>query len=438
MKMDRLKTYLPVKDADDQQPAVTATENQQPAMIVDEEEPYEPTESSESDDETEPPKQLTIDISSDSPSESSTPAKNSNGSIDVLSLLEIWSGQVDLKESDIVLQAVNDTLTNAAAIDEKLKNVANVLTPAISSYNNVHSFEVINRFNLGMITHRLKVKAKSEGKSVNHYLKEALKDSPDVRYDDGSMGKFKIATLVKFANVSAVCAKYKRLLLVKNITWTMLRDNYKSIADFLKKASEWAKFWSLESDTKPKKKPEYQRILDGDDPEFAPPPAKKSCKSVNPQNTSKSDKDDPESPSIFKGVEKKFADAILGEIMETSTVKFDSIAGLSSVKRTLHEMVIMPRLRPQLFTGLRAPSRGLLLYGPPGNGKTMIARAVASEAKMTFFNISASSLASKWHGESEKLVRALFTIAREKAPSLSSLTKSMRYWVHARMTTVVL
>jgi ATP-dependent 26S proteasome regulatory subunit len=57
---------------------------------------------------------------------------------------------------------------------------------------------------------------------------------------------------------------------------------------------------------------------------------------------------------------------------------------------------------------------------------------------MTFFNISASSLASKWHGESEKLVRALFTIAREKAPSLSSLTKSMRYWVHARMTTVVL
>ncbi|XP_014667640.1 PREDICTED: katanin p60 ATPase-containing subunit A-like 2 isoform X2 [Priapulus caudatus] len=103
--------------------------------------------------------------------------------------------------------------------------------------------------------------------------------------------------------------------------------------------------------------------------------------------------------------------------LRNPAVKWSDIIGLDNAKRFIKEAVVYPIKYPQLFTGILSPWKGLLLYGPPGTGKTMLAKAVATQCRTTFFNISASSIVSKWRGDSEKLIRVLFELARYHAPS---------------------
>ncbi|CAM9873800.1 unnamed protein product [Heterosigma akashiwo] len=94
-------------------------------------------------------------------------------------------------------------------------------------------------------------------------------------------------------------------------------------------------------------------------------------------------------------------------------VRWEDVAGLDQAKDSLKEAVILPVRFPQLFAGKIEPWKGILLYGPPGTGKSYLAKAVATEADATFFAVSSADLVSKWQGESQKLVRNLFELARE-------------------------
>jgi len=124
-------------------------------------------------------------------------------------------------------------------------------------------------------------------------------------------------------------------------------------------------------------------------------------------------------PESLLKMDKDIVERVVSEILETpATIAWDDIAGLKHAKAAVQELAVWPLMKPELFCGARAVPRGLLLFGPPGTGKTLIGRAVASQCGATFFSISASSLTSKWIGEGEKMVRALFAVAAACEPAV--------------------
>ena len=107
------------------------------------------------------------------------------------------------------------------------------------------------------------------------------------------------------------------------------------------------------------------------------------------------------------------------ELMSKPTTTYDQIGGLSKQIRDIKEVVELPLLKPQSFIKLNIePPKAVLLYGPPGTGKTAVAKAVAAATDSTFFNMASTELVAKYIGEGAKLVRELFQLARDKAPSI--------------------
>jgi len=120
----------------------------------------------------------------------------------------------------------------------------------------------------------------------------------------------------------------------------------------------------------------------------------------------------------YEGPDMDLAAMLERDVLDsTPGVRWDDVAGLSEAKRLLEEAVVLPLWMPEYFQGIRRPWKGVLMFGPPGTGKTLLAKAVATECGTTFFNVSSATLASKWRGESERMVRCLFDLARAYAPS---------------------
>lgn len=107
------------------------------------------------------------------------------------------------------------------------------------------------------------------------------------------------------------------------------------------------------------------------------------------------------------------------EVLEKPTIRYEHIGGLSDQLRDLREAVELPLLRPEVFKAVGIdPPKGVLLHGPPGTGKTMMAKAVAAETNAVFIRLVASELVQKYIGEGARLVRELFELARERSPAI--------------------
>jgi proteasome regulatory subunit len=106
-------------------------------------------------------------------------------------------------------------------------------------------------------------------------------------------------------------------------------------------------------------------------------------------------------------------------IMEHPNISWDQIGGLEEQEQELKEVVELPLTKPELFKKVGiTPPKGILLHGPPGTGKTLLAKAVASSTNSTFIEIVGSELVQKFIGEGAKLVKDIFKLARERAPSI--------------------
>ena len=149
----------------------------------------------------------------------------------------------------------------------------------------------------------------------------------------------------------------------------------------------------------------YQESVDN------PPPENNSGggTAAKKKDAKKNDEDETEK------LQTQLGSAILAD---KPNVRWDDVAGLEAAKDALKEAVVLPQKFPKIFTGKRKPWKGILLYGPPGTGKSYLAKAVATEVDAKFFSVSSSDLVSKWQGESEKLVKELFSMARKSGKAI--------------------
>ena len=243
-----------------------------------------------------------------------------------------------------------------------------------------------------------------------NYL-DGFYDDPDVWTSPEEDPRFPYQKMQNKNNIN----NKKRPIIHKN-TYDLGVVNEKNVE---KRRQNYERPWATPASIKPKEKEKNFKSNKNI-------PRKKNGKNYNNKEDKVIKKGPPKSPFLLNrypedegyGPDTDLIEMVEREVVDMNpNVSFDDIAELETAKRALTEAVVLPLLMPDFFVGLRRPWKGVLLYGPPGTGKTLLAKALATQGKTTFFNVSPTTFASKWKGESEKLVRILFEMARFYAPS---------------------
>lgn len=144
----------------------------------------------------------------------------------------------------------------------------------------------------------------------------------------------------------------------------------------------------------------------------------------NNDNTLTKPKNDSENSEHSKEILSKMEEIKSSIVFEKPDVKFESIIGLETAKKALNEILNFPKAFSHMYKGIRKATNAVLLYGPPGTGKTQLARAAATQSNCVFFSISSSTILSKWVGDSEQNIKALFEVANQMAPSIIFLDEA--------------
>lgn len=238
----------------------------------------------------------------------------------------------------------------------------------------------------------------------NAHLQLATAVSLDERRDSSAVAAYR--------NAIALLSDYSRLFAQTSTSFQTLGATEKSLV-----IAQRAKFISHLSAARNRFKTLTSHPAHAAAPAFAKPPPAHPAGSGSTLPTPAAAQPPPPTQNKLSESD-SLRSVIEADVLETSpNVRWEDVYGLDGVKTLLQEMVVQPAQRPDLYKGLRSPGRGILLFGPPGTGKTLIAKAVATNVHATFFSVSASTLLSKYHGESERLVRTLFQMARERQPA---------------------
>ena len=256
----------------------------------------------------------------------------------------------------------------------------------------------------------------SLGKEVIKPNKPKLEDKKDIQDDN----PFEITKLLgEFKNGNG---NKKNDRPIKNDDFNGLINNFnKPFSDPFEEKKDPLVWEKPINDKKPVKKESISK------PVIPPKKQSNQKESVKDDKSKKKEKDKDSTKKSYlnhiypdgNGPDSNLIEMLESEVVDQNPcVKFEDIAELQAAKNILKEAVLLPLLMPGFFKGIRRPWKGVLLYGPPGTGKTMLAKALATQGKTTFFNVSSSSFASKWRGDSEKLVRILFEMARYYAPTV--------------------